>query len=69
MKENIDKELNELESQTETINKDKLITLYRNYYDQFINCNDAGEKRAILKKFVDVIYIGKNNIRIYFYAN
>jgi site-specific DNA recombinase len=69
MKENIDNELNELESQTETINKDKLITLYRNYYDQFINCNDAGEKRAILKKFVDVIYIGKNNIRIYFYAN
>lgn len=69
MKENLDSELETLESQTQSIDKEKIIKSYQNYYEQFINCDSPGEKRAILKKFVDVIHVSKDSIRIYFYAN
>ena len=69
MKESLDDELKMLESQTEPVDKGRIIKTYRTLYEQFKDCNNPGEKRAILKKFLDVIYIGKDSIRIYLYAN
>lgn len=65
----LENELQELPKQVETIDKKAIIKSYQNYWEQFKNCNDPGEKRAILKKFVDVIQLGKDYIKIFFYAN
>lgn len=69
IKNELENELNLLNLDIEKTDKHKLVESYKTYWEQFINCSEAGEKRAILCQFISCIYIGRKDIRICFYAN